>query len=224
MHISIKKHITETIKLAIPVSIGQLGHIMMGVIDSIMVGRVGTVPLAAAALVNSLFFLIVVLGLGMTMAITPLVAIAKGRKDDDECGVILRQSLIVNVVYAVILFLLVYFGSELIYYMDQTPAVTDYAISYMKILAFSAIPFLIFQVYRQFLEGISLVKPPMYIAIFANIFNVFFNWVFIYGNLGIPAMGLDGAGISTLLSRLVMMGIIVFFVIKGKSLQKYDPS
>lgn len=77
---NIKSHIAETVKLAIPVSIGQIGHVMMGVVDSLMVGRVGTVPLAAAALVNGLFFLVLVLGIGMTMAITPLVAIAKGEK------------------------------------------------------------------------------------------------------------------------------------------------
>ena len=224
MRTGMKKHIAETIKLAIPVSIGQLGHIMMGVIDSLMVGRVGTDQLAASALVNSLFFLVVVLGLGMTMAITPLVAIAKGRKDDDECGIILRQSLVVNLVFSVVLLVLVFLGADMIKYMDQTPRVTEYAESYMKILAFSVIPFLGFQVYRQFLEGISLVKPPMYIAIFSNTFNALFNWVFIYGHFGFDAMGLDGAGVSTLLSRIIMVAIIIVYVIKAKGLQKYDPS
>jgi len=100
---NLKSHIAETVKLAIPVSIGQIGHVMMGVVDSLMVGRVGTVPLAAAALVNGLFFLVLVLGIGMTMAITPLVAIAKGEKNVDECGMLLRQALLVNVVFALML-------------------------------------------------------------------------------------------------------------------------
>lgn len=224
LHISIKRHITETVKLAVPVSIGQVGHVMMGVIDSLMVGRVGTVPLAAASLVNGLFFLVLVLGIGMTMAITPLVAIAKGKKDDDECGVILRQSLIVNMIFALLLLVMVFFGADLIVYLDQPPDVVEQANSYMKILSISVIPFLLFQVYRQFLEGLSLVKPPMIIAISANLFNAFFNWLFIFGNLGFEAMGLDGAGISTFLSRSLMAASLMIYVIKSEHLQKYDPS
>ena len=83
---SYKAHLKETIKLAIPVAIGQLGHIMLGITDSIMVGQVGAVPLAASSLVNGIAFLIIVFGLGMTLAITPLVSIARGRGEDDQCG------------------------------------------------------------------------------------------------------------------------------------------
>jgi len=221
---NIKIHIKETVKLAIPVSIGQIGHIMMGVVDSLMVGRVGTVPLAAAALVNGLFFLVLVLGIGMTMAITPLVAIAKGEKNDDECGMILRQALLVNIVFALLLFLLIFFGADFIQYMNQPPEVVAQASSYMKILAFSAIPFLLFQVYRQFLEGISAVKPPMVIAVAANIFNAFSNWILIFGNLGFNAMGLQGAGISTFLTRTLMAVILVYYVIASPKFKSYDPT
>lgn len=221
---NIKTHIKETVKLALPVSIGQIGHIMMGVVDSLMVGRVGTVPLAAAALVNGLFFLVLVLGIGMTMAITPLVAIAKGEKNDDDCGMILRQALLVNIVFAALLLLLIYFGADFIKYMDQPPDVVAEAQSYMKILAFSAVPFLLFQVYRQFLEGISVVKPPMIIAVAANIFNAFSNWVLIFGNFGFEAMGLDGAGISTFLTRTLMAIVLMYYVITSQKFKTYDPT
>ncbi len=220
----IKTHIKETIKLAIPVSVGQIGHIMMGVVDSLMVGRVGTVPLAAAALVNGLFFLILVLGIGMTMAITPLVAISKGAKNDDECGVILRQALLVNVVFAVLLLFLIYFGADLLQYLDQPKEVVIEARLYMKVLALSVIPFLVFQVYRQFLEGISIVKPAMIIAVFANIFNAFSNWCLIFGNLGFEAMGLYGAGLTTFLTRTLMAAILMYYVITSSKYVVYNPT
>lgn len=221
---SIKTHIKETARLAIPVSIGQIGHIMMGVVDSLMVGRVGTVPLAAAALVNGLFFLVLVLGIGMTMAITPLVAIAKGEKNDDECGMILRQALIVNVIFALLLLLMIFFGADFLGYLDQPKEVVIQAQSYMKILALSVIPFLLFQVYRQFLEGISVVKPPMVIAVLANFFNAFSNWVLIFGNFGFEAMGLDGAGISTFLTRTLMAAALMIYVINSKRFTVYNPT
>ena len=222
--VHLKTHIKETIKLAVPVSIGQMGHIMMGVVDSLMVGQVGTVPLAAAALVNGLFFLVLVLGIGMTMAITPLVAISKGAKNDDECGMILRQALIVNMMFALLLLLIIFFGADFLHYMNQPPDVVAEAQSYMKILAFSVIPFLLFQVYRQFLEGISIVKPPMVIAVLANLFNAFSNWILIFGNLGFEAMGLDGAGITTFLTRTIMAVVLMYFVINSKKFSAYNPT
>lgn len=222
--IDIKTHIKETARLAIPVSIGQIGHIMMGVVDSLMVGQVGTVPLAAAALVNGLFFLVLVLGIGMTMAITPLVAIKKGEKNDEECGMILRQALIVNIVFALLLLLLIFFGADFLTYLDQPSDVVAEAKSYMKILALSVLPFLLFQVYRQFLEGISVVKPPMVIAVLANLFNAFSNWVLIFGNLGFEAMGLAGAGVTTFLTRSIMAVVLMVYVINSRRFSVYNPT
>lgn len=221
---SFKKHINETIKLAVPVSIGQLGHTMMGFVDSLMVGKLGAAPLAAAALVNGLFFLILVLGIGMTMAITPLVAIAKGRKDNEECGVILRQGLIVNIITAIILLIFIFFGSELIIYLDQPKEVEILSISYLKILGFSVIPFMLFQIYRQFLEGISDVNPPMYLSIIANIINAFLNWILIFGNLGFEPLGLDGAGYATTTTRSLMAIALMLYVIKSRKYSIYDTS
>ena len=221
---SYKTHLKETIKLAIPVAIGQLGHIMLGVTDSIMVGRVGAVPLAASSLVNSVVYLIVVFGLGMTLAITPLVSIARGKEQKDQCGVILRQSLLLNIVVTLVLLGGLLILADMIKYLNQEEAVAVQAASYAKIIAFSIIPFMIFQVYRQFIEGLSFTKPAMYITLAANLVNVFGNWVFIYGNLGMPAYGLDGAGYSTLITRSFMAAIMIIYVPREKRFQEYDPS
>ena len=210
--------------MAVPVSIGQLGHIMMGVVDSIMVGNVGAVQLAAASLVNGLFALMLVLGIGMTLAITPLVAIAKGSKNFDECGVVLRQSLIVNTLFSFLLVLMIFGISYLIKYLDQPIEVVAEAESYIRILGFSLIPVMLFQSYRQFLEGLSFVRPPMLITIIANVFNGFFNWIFIYGNLGFEAMGLDGAGWATLLTRSLMAAALVAHVLSSRKYKRFDPT
>ncbi len=219
-----RTHIKETLRLAYPVAIAQLGHIMLGITDSIMVGKVGAVPLAASSLVNGLIFLIVVFGLGMTLAITPLVAIARGQEDYPHCGVVLRQALLFNSAFAILLFLIAFFLADLIPLLNQPPEVAAQAISYAKIISLSIIPFMLFQTYRQFIEGLSFTRPAMYITIGANVVNVFGNWVFIYGKLGFPAYGLDGAGYSTLLTRIFMAGVIVVYVLISAKFRQFDPS
>jgi len=220
----IKFHIKETLKLAYPVVIGQLGHMMLGVVDSLMVGRLGAVPLAAASLVNGLILLIIVLGIGMSVALTPLVAIAKGSGNHDQCGIILRQGLLVNLVFSILLVLVVYFFADIIYYLNQPYEVAVLAESYLKILSFSIIPFMMFQTYKQFIEGLSFTKPAMIILILANIVNAFGNWILIFGNLGMPKLELDGAGFATLLTRISIAVAIFIYVKYSKKIKQYDPT
>jgi MATE family multidrug resistance protein len=119
---------------------------------------------------------------------------------------------------------MIFFGADLLQFMNQPADVVAEANSYMKILALSVIPFLLFQVYRQFLEGISVVNPPMIIAVIANLFNAFSNWCLIFGNLGFPALGLDGAGISTFLTRTLMAIVLMYYVISSPRFAAYNPS
>ena len=221
---SAREHIKNTIKLAVPVSIGHLGHIMLGIVDSLMIGRIGAVPLAASALVNSLLFLILILGIGMSFAITPLVAIKKGEGKKDECGIILRQALLVNILYSFLLCAATFYFADLIQFMDQPPEVVVQAESYMKILSFSIIPVMIFQTYRQFVEGLGNTKPAMYLNIAANFINAFGNWLLIYGNLGFPRMELDGAGIASLNTRIFLGAAMAIYVISSRRYKEYDPS
>ena len=223
-NMNLKTHIKETFKLALPISFGQLGHIMMGVVDSIMVGKVGYASLAAAALVNGLFFLVLVLGIGMSVAATPLIAIAKGEGKKDECGKVLNQSLVVNLTFSLVLIIGIFSLSLFIPYMNQPPEVTKVAVSYMQILTASIIPFIIFQTYRQFLDGLEMPNAPMVIALLANILNAFLNWVFIYGNLGSPALGLFGAGIATTGTRWVMAISLMVFTLKYKRVAEFNPA
>jgi MATE family multidrug resistance protein len=220
----IKAHIKRTLILSYPVMIGQLGFMMMGVIDSVMVGRIGATPLAAASLGNSLTLLIFVIGTGVAFAVTPLVAISVGAKKPKECGVYFRQSLIVNLSFSIILASVTYFCADLITYMNQPAGVALQAASYTKILGFSAIPTLFFYTYKQFIEGLSVMRPAMAATLAANIINLIGNWIFIYGNLGFPAYGLNGAGWATFFSRVFMGLALMIYVMRKEYFKQFDVS
>ncbi|MCK6604478.1 MAG: MATE family efflux transporter [Ignavibacteriaceae bacterium] len=211
-----RKHLKDTLSLAYPVAIGQLGYVMMGVVDSAMVGHIGAVPLAAVSLGSGLFFIILVFGLGISYAITPLVAISVGAKNFEKTERIFHQGFIVNFITGVILTVITYFAADLIYYMNQPHDVARQAVSYTKILAFSVLPICLYQSFKQFIEGFSVMRPAMFIAVSANLINLFANWVFIFGNLGAPALNIEGAAIATLFSRVYMLFTMVLFVYNSK--------
>jgi MATE family multidrug resistance protein len=221
---TIKEHIKLTLNLAYPIIIGQLGFIMMGVVDSLMVGQLGAAPLAAAALGNSFTILIHIIGYGVSMAVTPLVAIAMGAKKFEDCGIYFRQSLLVNTILSIVLMVTTIVCADLIKYFEQPVEVQIQATSYMKILGFSVIPMMLFQTYKQFIEGLSVMVPAMIITLAANIINAFTNWILIFGNLGFPELGLDGAGWATFASRTFMMLAIMGYVMSRNRFKKYDVS
>lgn len=219
-----KTYIKKTFSLAYPVIIGQLGLIMMGVVDSIMVGELGAVPLAAASLSNSLIFLVLIIAIGNAVAVTPLIAILVGAKRLDECGVYFRQSLIVNLVMGLIVFIIIAIGVNYLDLLGQSYAVQSKAKSYMLIIGLSVFPLMIFQTYKQFIEGLSIMRPAMIITLAANLINVFANWILIFGKFGFPRLELDGAGWATFISRLFMALSLLIFVMKNKRFKIYDVS
>ena len=219
-----KKHIFKTLELAYPVIIGQLGFIMMGVVDSLMVGKLGSTFLAAASLGNSLTFIIFIVGIGISMAVTPLVAISVGARKFEECGIYFRQSLLVNLIIGFLMMLVVYFLADFITIFGQKKDVVPLAISYTKILSFGAIPLMIFQTYRQFIEGLSIMRPAMIVVIAANLINALVNWLLIFGKLGFPELQLDGAGWATFSSRVFMWLALMIFVMNVKYFKQYDVS
>jgi MATE family, multidrug efflux pump len=219
---TLKQNITSTIKLAMPVAIGQVGIMMMGVVDSLMVGRIGASSLAAAALGNSLSMIIFVIGIGISFAVTPLVAISLGAKRNQECGVYFRQSLIVNLCASLVICGIIVLIAFLIKYMGEPVHVTAQAPSYTIILGASVIPLMVFQTYKQFIEGFSVTKPAMIITLVANVINAAVNYLLIYGSFGFPRLELDGAGWATFASRVFMAGIMMYYVMTSKRFKDYD--
>lgn len=219
-----KTDIKQTLHLATPIIIGQLGHMMMGVVDSVMVGKIGAAPLAAASISNGIFIIILILGYGISMAISPLVATYHGAKEYKKCGIVLRQGLLVNVITSIILFAILFVIADVIALLNQPQEIVEQAIKYTKTLGWSMIPVMLFQTYRQYAEGLSIMRPAMVVTLSANIINIFANWVFIFGNLGMPAFGLVGAGIATFSSRVYMAIALIWFISSSKRFKPYDPT
>ncbi len=222
--LSVKDHIKKTLDLSYPVIIGQLGFIMMGVVDSMMVGGIGAAPLAAASIANSLFILILVVGIGISFAVTPLVAISVGADKKSECGIFFRQSFIVNIIFSFLLIAVTVIASDFIGKLNQPKEVAVLAAPYAKLLGLSILPAMLFQTYKQFIEGLSIMRPAMIITLLANIINALVNWLLIYGNWGFPRLGLNGAGYATLFSRIFMALVLMFYVMNSKFFKEYDVS
>jgi len=214
-------HISSSLKLAVPVMLSQLGHVMMGVVDSLMVGHVGAVPLAASSLANVAFNVILLFGIGVSYAITPLVAAGQGENDDNKISSVLKHGLAINLINSFILVAVVMAAKNILYHIDQPEDVVAEAIPYLGIITFSIIPTLIFQTFRQFTEGLSLTRIAMVAVIGSNLIHVPLNYIFIFGRLGLPAMGLVGAGWATLTSRVLMAGGIALYVYHAPRFKKF---
>ncbi len=221
---SLATHYRKNLILATPVMLSQLGHVMVGVVDSMMVGQLGAVPLAAASLANAVFMLFFTFGIGVSYAITPLVASADGSNEPEKAGSALKSGFLINIVTAAIILLVVLLGTPILHHLDQDPAVVELAVPYLIIISISIFPFMIFQTFRQFTEGISMTQEAMYIVLFSNAVNIGLNYILIFGKLGFPAMELNGAGYATLASRVVMGGLMALLVFKHKKITPYLPT
>ncbi len=203
-------------KLAFPVIIGMLGHTFVAFADNVMVGQLGTAELAAVSLGNSIVFIAMSFGIGFSTAITPLIAEADTSKNIQQGKSILKHGLFLCSILSVILFGLMLFGEPAMKLMKQPKEVVVLAIPYLKMIAFSLIPLVIFQGLKQFSDGLSLTKYPMYATVIGNMINIILNYLFIFGKWGLPELGIIGAGIGTLVSRFVMP-LFLWFVLKNNN-------
>ena len=208
-----KVHYRKNFLLAYPVMLSQLGQVLVGLADSLMVGRLGAEPLAAASLANVVFYMIMVFGLGVSLAVTPLVAAADGENDDSKITTIFSNGLMINVVLGILLALGVVLCTPVLYHLDQPPPVVILATPYLRIITVALVPYMIFQSFRQFAEGMGNTRQAMYITLSGNALNIILNYLLIYGKWGFPELGLNGAGWATLIARTAMavaMGLFVF--------------
>ena len=220
---NLKKYTSEfhyNFQLAIPVMIGHLGHVLVGLADNIMVGRLGAAPLAAVSLGNSFVFIAFSLGIGFSLAITPLIAEADGEKNLDKGRKLFQHSLILCAILGLTMFLILLIASPIMRYMDQPPEVVTLAMPYLEIVALSMIPLMIFQAYKQFTDGMAKTKYGMHATLLANIVNVILNFVLIYGLWIFPRLELVGAAYGTLISRFVMMIFMIWIL---NSRDKFKP-
>jgi len=218
-----KPYYNDNLKLALPIVVSQLGHTLVHLSDSVIVGHfAGTVQLAAVSLVNSLFILVMVVGMGISYGLTPLIAQENGRKNFLECGKLLSNSLLINIVIGIILYVLVNFGTLLVIgHLGQSPQVVTYAKPYLQYLGVSIIPLMVFLTFKQFAEGLGFTKQAMYISIWGNVINIIFGIIFVKGMFGISPMGVKGVGLSTLIDRVLMSVVMTIYVFKSRLFKEY---
>lgn len=211
----------RNLKVAIPVMLTQIGGALVGLFDTMMVGHYATVDLAAVSFSNAIFFAIMIFASGSLMGLTPLIGVQDGEMSKDpEKGDIIRRkiaSLLQNGLYftliiGVITTLLLAVCIPLLGHFGQDSEVVEVARPYYILIVISLLPYLLFCLQKQFLEGLGNTVVAMIIVLTMNALNVLLNWVFIYGHWGAPAMGATGAGIATLVSR-VGMPVCMFAVI-----------
>ena len=195
--------------------VGHLGHVLVGLADNIMVGRLGAAPLAAVSLGNSFVFIAFSLGLGFSFALTPLIAEADAEGDLEKGRKYFQHGLILCILLGLSMFLMLVLSTPIMRYMDQPPEVVELAIPYLEITAFSMIPLMVFQAFKQFTDGLSETKYGMYATVLANIINVTLNFLLIYGFWIFPRLELRGAAIGTLISRIAMM-VFIILILKSK--------
>lgn len=198
--------------LAAPIVVTQVGTMMLGVVDMLMVSDLGREALAAAALGNLWLFGTIVVSMGVVLGIDPVVTQTHGAGDGRATGLALQRGLVIAALASVPTVLLWLVTEPVLLLVGQSPTLARMAHDYVLVQAPSVFAFLGFTAVRSYLQGRGVTAPAMWITLVVNVLNVLFNWMLIHGHLGFPALGLLGAGIATGISRSLMFVLLVLVV------------
>ena len=202
-------HYKALFKLGIPIVIGQLGMIILGFADTLMIGHHSTEDLGAASFVNNMFNLAIIFATGFSYGLTPIVGSLFGRGEQKAVGRTLKNALLVNGLIGILLTLIMGTLYLNIHRLGQPEELLPLMRPYYIVLLISLIFVMLFNAFKQFADGITDTKTPMWLLIGGNVLNIIGNWLLIYGHFGFPEMGLLGAGIATLSSRILMLMVFI---------------
>lgn len=206
-------HYRTLLAIGIPIMIGQMGMIVLSFADTMMVGHHSTTELGAASFVNNIMNLAIITGTGFSYGLTPVVGALFGRGEKADAGQALRCSLFTNTVAALVMMT----ALAVLFFNLGNIGQPEELLGYMRpyyLTLFASLPFvMLFNAFKQFTDSITLTRTSMWILLTGNLLNIVGNYIFIYGKLGLPEMGVVGAGVSTLLSRIAMVAIfaVVFW-------------
>jgi len=215
------KEYKKTLALSLPVIVAQAGQIMVGIVDNIMIGHLGCTELAAASFTNTLITLVVIFGMGFSFALTPVVGQRMASRDYKFIGMALKNGLLSNLIMGVLLVAVLGLLSICIPYMNQPESIIGTSRKFMYLLMLSVIPMQLFYAYKQFFEGVGNTRLSMIIMLVANIINTIGNYLFMYGKFGCPEMGLYGAAVGTIISRVFMVVVAAICFYRMKSFRRY---
>lgn len=207
--------------MAFPVMLGQIGHVLVGLVDNIMVGKLGAEALAAVSLGNGLFFIAMSIAIGFSIAITPLAAEADAQNNTERIKSIFKNGILICTIIGALLYILVKVVQPFLGMFNQPDEVVVLANPYIDMIAYSLVPFAIYQAVKQFSDGMSATSYAMYATIIANLINVLLNYVLIYGKWGFPRLEVEGAALGTLISRIIMLLVLVYFLMKSTQFSLY---
>ena len=214
-------HYKALFKLGLPIVIGQLGMIVLGFADTLMIGHHSTEDLAGASFVNNMFNLAIIFATGFSYGLTPIVGSLFGKGEQEAVGRTLKNALLVNGLIGILLTLVMGALYLNIHRLGQPEELLPLMRPYYIVLLISLIFVMLFNAFKQFADGITDTQTPMWLLIGGNVLNIFGNWVLIYGHFGFPEMGLLGAGVATLASRIMMLLAFATIFFTGKRYQPY---
>ena len=210
-HADWKRELSAMIALAVPVVLSELGWMAQGVVDTIMVGKLGPAAIGSVALASAVFYTPSLFGIGLLLGLDTLVSHAFGRRDHDACHHWLAQGVYLACIVSPPLMLLLFAASFGFTHVGITAVVAAPAASYLRVLTLSIFPLLLYGAGRRYLQGVGQVRVITVTFVLANLVNWFGNWVFIYGKLGMPALGVDGSAWSTVAARIGMAAALIGF-------------
>ena len=219
-----KEQYKQNLRLALPVVLTQLGQILTQFADNLMVGRYGgddPLPLAAVSFGGAVFFILFIASIGIALGMTPLIGELYAQGNRERSSHLLQNGILFYGALGIAMTAFQYAIIPLMYHLGQPVEVVDAAIPYYKMLVWSMPFVMLFFAFKQFLEGVGNTKVEMVVTIIANLANVGFNWVFIYGRYGLPEMGAVGAGLGTLLSRIIAPILMIGYFYARREYRDY---
>ncbi|ANI88461.1 MATE family efflux transporter [Arachidicoccus ginsenosidimutans] len=217
----LKQEAIKTWKLSLPIILGEVTQMSLGLIDSAMVGAISYKQLAAAALVNSVLTIPFVFGIGLTMSISQKVALAHGRRDGQQVSHYLFNGFLLCTLGAVFISLCLEFGKNILYHLGQDADVARLAEPFLRIVSISLIPSLMFIALKQFTDGLEKTRTAMMLSLLSMPLNVFLNWMLIYGHFGFPRLELVGAALGTLITRTIILVTLILIVCFHPTFRRY---
>lgn len=211
----------KTLYLAFPIIIGEVAQLSLGLIDSAMVGAVSYKQLAASALVFSVINIPFVFGIGITISVSQLVSMSHGQNDKKLVSHYLFNGFWLSAIAAVLIAILVELSLPLLFHLDQDPEVAMLAAPYLRIMGWGVIPMLLFMSLKQFTDGLEFTKTAMIMSILAIPVKVFLNWLIIFGNWGFPRWELYGAGVATLITRILLFLGLLWVILRHSLFRRY---
>ena len=210
MNTNVTKHCVPLLRLGVPIMVGQLGTIVMGFADTMMIGRHSTQELAAAGFVNNIVALFLIAAMGFSYGLTPVVGALVGEGRQELIAQKLRNSLLTNNLLALVIMAILGVLYLTMHHLGLPDELLPLMRPYLFILILSILPQMAFNAMKQFSDGIQDTRMPMWILLSGNALNILGNWLLIYGHWGLPELGLIGAGLATLISRIAMWGTFLF--------------